>query len=63
MSDCQHNDLKRTEGPFSETDDGSPIYYCAAKCGSGLFVVTPMRIEVGYGRPEAVSGHTEEDKT
>lgn len=63
MSDCQHNDLKRTEGAFSVTDDGSPIYYCAAKCGSGLFVVTPLRIEVGYGRPEVPQGKLKEEST
>lgn len=60
MSDCKHNDLKRTA---TTIDDGSPIYYCAAKCGSGLFVVTPLRITVGYGRPEAVAEQAEKDKT
>jgi hypothetical protein len=45
--ECQHLDLKKTT---DKADDGSPIYYCAAKCGAGLFVVTPLKIVVSYGR-------------
>ena len=39
--DCKHDDLKRTA---DTTDDGTPIYYCAAKCGAGMFVVEPLQI-------------------
>ena len=46
MSDCQHIELKLTT---DKAGDGSPIYYCAAKCGAGLFVAKPLEITVGYG--------------
>jgi hypothetical protein len=46
--DCKHPHLYLT---IDRTDDGSPIYYCAAKCGTGLFVVKPLQITVSYGRP------------
>jgi hypothetical protein len=46
MSDCQHVELKLTA---DKADDGSPIYYCAAKCGAGLFVAKPLTITASYG--------------
>jgi hypothetical protein len=46
--DCKHPHLYLTN---DHTDDGLPIYYCAAKCGAGLFVVKPLQITVSYGRP------------
>jgi hypothetical protein len=48
MKNCQHLELKKTT---DTADDGSPIYFCAAKCGAGLFVVKPLEITVTRGRP------------
>ena len=57
--DCKHQHLYLTN---DNTDDGSPIYYCAAKCGAGLFVVKPLRITVSYGRPTETAPGAEEAK-
>ena len=47
---CQHPNLKLT---VEVTNGGHPIYYCADKCGAGLFIVKPLEITVSYGKPPA----------